>query len=175
MYTRLPIISLENIALVENDTTISEENGIAEIFRSYFEVIVDGLNIKRCEISEEHSDPIAKVIKLFEKHPSITNMKELNSGCGFFLENVSLEDVKKVTRELDISKVSQLLDIPTNIIKQNADIFSEFFFVNISHSIYNSTFLEWLKWADVKPVFKKNSRTNENYRPVCILPNISKV
>ena len=102
-------------------------------------------------------------------------MKELNSGCGFFLENVSLEDVKKVTRELDISKVSQLLDIPTNIIKQNADIFSEFFFVNISHSIYNSTFLEWLKWADVKPVFKKNSRTNENYRPVFILPNISKV
>ena len=56
MYTRLPIISLENIALVENDTTISEENGIAEIFRSYFEVIVDGLNIKRCEISEEYSD-----------------------------------------------------------------------------------------------------------------------
>ena len=32
MYTRLPIISLENIALVENDTTISEENEIAEIF-----------------------------------------------------------------------------------------------------------------------------------------------
>ena len=96
MYTRLPITGFGNIALVENDTTISEENGIAEIFRSYFEVIVDGLNIKRCEISEEYSDPIVKVIKLFEKHPSITNMKELNSGCGFSLENVSLEDVKKV-------------------------------------------------------------------------------
>ena len=32
MYTRLPITSLENIVLVENDTTISEENGIVEIF-----------------------------------------------------------------------------------------------------------------------------------------------
>ena len=60
-YTRLPIISFftvkatstektlksEKIALVENDTTISEENEIAEIFWSYFDGIVNGLNIKR--------------------------------------------------------------------------------------------------------------------------------
>ena len=33
-----------------------------------------------------------------------------------------------------------------------------------------------LKWVDVKSVFKKNSRTDkENYRPVSILPNISKI
>ena len=38
----------------------------------------------------------------------------------------SLEDVKKVTRELDISKASQPLDIPTKIITQNADIFLNF-------------------------------------------------
>ena len=54
--------------------------------------------------------------------------------------------------------------------------FSEFFFVNINHSINNSTFQDQSKWADVKPVFRKNSRTvKENYRPVSILPNISKI
>ena len=100
----------------------------------------------------------------------------LSSVCRFSFENVSLENVKKVTRELDISKTSQLLDIPTKIIKKNAGIFSEFFFDNINHSINNSTFPDQLKWADVKPVFKKNSRTvKENYRPVSILPIISKV
>ena len=166
----------EKIVLTENDTTFSEENKIAEIFRSYFDGIVDGLNIKRCEISKEHNDPILNAIKTFEKHPSILKIKELNSGCRFSFENVSLEDVKKVTRELDITKAFQLLDIPTKIIKQNADIFSGFFFVNINHSISNSTFPEQLKWADVRPVFKKNSRTDkENYRPVNILPNISKI
>ena len=82
-------------------------------------------------------------------------------------------------------KASQLLyidiryidiDIPTKIIKQNADIFSEFFFANINHSTNNNTFPEQLKLADVKPIFKKNSRTDkENYRPVSILPNISKI
>ena len=81
-----------------------------------------------------------------------------------------------ITQELDITKASQLLDIPTKIIKQNADIISEFFFVNINHSISNSTFPEQLKWADVEPVFNKISRTEkENYRPVSILPNISKI
>ena len=81
-----------------------------------------------------------------------------------------------ITQELDITKASQLLDIPTKIIKQNANIFSEFFFLNINHSINNSTFPEQLKWADVKPGFKKNSRTDkENYSSVSLLPNISKI
>ena len=37
----------EKIVLFENDTTTTEENEIAEIFWSYFDGIVDGLNIKR--------------------------------------------------------------------------------------------------------------------------------
>ena len=55
------------------------------------------------------------------------------------------------------------------------------FFLNFSLPILimrltNSTFPEQLKLADVKPIFKKNSRTDkENYRPVSILPNISKI
>ena len=56
----------EKIVLVGNDTTISEEKEVAEIFRSYFDGILDGLNIKRCEISKEQSDPIVNVIKTFE-------------------------------------------------------------------------------------------------------------
>ena len=76
--------------LIENDTT--------EIFWSYFDDIVDALNIKHCEISKEHSNLILNVIKTFEKHPSIRKIKELNSGCRFSFENVSLEDVKKVLR-----------------------------------------------------------------------------
>ena len=148
------------------------------LFRMLLRVIWESATplMKNAEISKEDSDPILNAIKTFEKHPSILKIQELSSSCRFSFENVSLEDVKKVTRELDISKASQLLDIPTKIIKQNADIFSEFFFVNINHSINNSTFPDQLKWADVKPVFKKNSRTvKENYRLVSILPNISKI
>ena len=166
----------QKIVLVENDTTFLEVNEIAEIFRSHFDGIVDGLNIKRYEVFKEHSDLILSAIRTFEKHLSILNIKEPNSSCRFSFENVSVEDVKHVNQEVDIMKASQLLDIPTKIIQETADIFSEFFFVSINHSINNSTFLEQLKLADVKPVFKKNPRTNkENYKTVNIPPNFSKI
>ena len=153
-----------------------EENEVTEIFRFYFEGVVDGTNIKRCKVSKEHSDSMVNAIKTFEKQPSILEIKKLNSGCRFSFENVSLEDVKIVSQEQDISKAFQLLDIPTKIIKQNVDTFSDFFFVNVNRSVNNSTFPEQLKWADVKPVFKNNSRTDKkNYRPVSILPNISNI
>ena len=65
--------------------------------------------------------------------------------------------------------------MPTKIIKNNSDIFSRFFQANFNNTIETSTFPEQLKYADVKPVFKKDSRTDKkNYRPISILPNVSK-
>ena len=67
-------------------------------------------------------------------------------------------------------------DIPTNIIKKNYDIFSEFLFANFNDIILTSLFPEQLKFADIKPVFKKDSQNDKrNYRPVSILSNISKI
>ena len=85
-------------------------------------------------------------IKTFEQYRSIPKINELNSA------DFSLEDVKKVTSEMGVLKASQLLDIPTKTIRQNDEIFSEFFFVNINHSINNNNFPEEIKWADLKPV-----------------------
>ena len=66
-------------------------------------------------------------------------------------------------------------DIPTNIIKKDYDIFSEFLFANFNDIILISLFPEQLKFANIKPVFKKDSQNDKrNYRPVSILSNISK-
>ena len=85
-------------------------------------------------------------IKTFEQYRSIPKINELNPV------DFSLEDVKKVTSEMGVLKASQLLDISMKIIRQNYEIFSEFFFVNINHSINNNNFPEQIKWADLKPV-----------------------
>ena len=66
--------------------------------------------------------------------------------------------------------------MPTKIIKNNSDIFSKFFQANLNNTIEASTFPEQLKYADVKLFFEKDSRTDkENYRPISILPNVSKI
>ena len=62
------------------------------------------------------------------------------------------------------------------IIKDNIDVFSEFILHNFSNSIFDATFPSELKKADAIPVFKKKDQNNvENYRPVGILPNLSKI
>ena len=75
--------------LLENNATFPEENEVAELFRFYFDGIVDGLNIKHCEIFKNQNDPILNAIKTFEKPISILKIKELNSGCRCSFENVS--------------------------------------------------------------------------------------
>ena len=54
--------------------------------------------------------------------------------------------------------------------KMNCDIFSEFLFSKFSDIILTSLFPEQLKYADIKPLFKKDSRNDKiNHRPVSIL------
>ena len=60
--------------------------------------------------------------------------------------------------------------------KDNINIFSEFIFHDFNNSIFDATFPSELKNEDMIPVFKKKDRNNvENYRPVSILPNLSKI
>ena len=84
--------------------------------------------------------------------------------------------MKKV-KTLDIAKASQQSDIPTKFLKQNSNYFVEYFYENISQCLSKSIFPSDLKLAaDVTPVYKKKSKnSNDNYRPVSILSNISKI
>ena len=77
---------------------------------------------------------------------------------------------------LDVSKACQDTDIPSKIIKENADIFASFLHSSFNTSVTNSEFPSVLKQANITPVFKKGERySKDNYRPVSILPNVSKI
>ena len=67
-------------------------------------------------------------------------------------------------------------DIPLKVIKENEDLVVFFIHRNFNNLFTSSTFPTALKHADVKPVFKKDDKTDtENYRPISILPTLSKV
>ena len=139
---------------------------MAEIFKGHFENIVEGLHIERpCKIDFDR-DPVANAIKNFSQHPSILKIKEnTKSSACFSFCIVSKEDLLDQLNSLDPAKATQKSDIPTNIIKKNYDIFSEFLFENFNNIILTSLFPEQLKY--VKPIFKKGSRNDKrNYRPV---------
>ena len=77
---------------------------------------------------------------------------------------------------MDVNKASQSSDIPTKIVKENVDIFGNFVCTSFKNTIKSSCFYENLKYADVTPLYKKGKKdVNDNYRPVSILPNLSKI
>ena len=62
------------------------------------------------------------------------------------------------------------------IVKENAEIFANVLVSNFNDSMKKINFLSILKNATITPVFKKGDKNSKNnYIPVSILPNISKI
>ena len=78
--------------------------------------------------------------------------------------------------KLDTSNLCQDTDIQTKIIKENADIFAFILLARLNDSVEKSNFPSSPKKANITPVFKKGDRNSkDNYRPVSLLPNLSKI
>ena len=78
----------------------------------------------------------------------------------FAFSKVSYEEVLKKINKLDASKANQENDIPTKIIRKNADIFAYFIRDSFNNMIVTSFFLAAPKSTDV------GSKTSkENFRP----------
>ena len=94
----------------------------------------------------------------------------------FSFNFISYDDIVKELNKLKTKKVSQKTDIPIKIVKENVDIISHFLYHNFNNSLSCSTFPTGMKYADVTPIHKKDDKTHKtNYRPISILPNLSKV
>ena len=168
--------------MINNNKTISNNEELAETFNKDFSKLVESLDIDKTLASNIASsdiiNPVFNAIKKYENHPSIKKIKQFMSGKDLKFTFI-FETKKKILAEihnLDNKKAGQESDILVKIIKDNIDIFSEFIFHNFNKSIFDANFPSELKNADVIPVFKKKDRNNvENYRPVSILPNLSKI
>ena len=143
---------------------------------------IASLNIPKTEfdskIIEGINDTVSTAIKRYELHPSIMKINSIISADQTFsFQHVSREEILKEIVNLDNKKASHDDDIPTKIIKANSDIISEIIYNNFnSNVIDNCIFPDHLKTANVTPIFKKDSRTDKKkYRPVSILPNLSKL
>ena len=131
-------------------------------------------------ISTENSLSEAETaIAKYGNHPSIIAITEKMEKLGnptFGFDFTSYEETVKEVNNLKIRKVSHKTDIPIRIIKENIDIVSYFLYHNFNNTLSCSTFPTAIKYAEVTPIHKKADRTDkENYRPISILPNLSKV
>ena len=171
----------KKITLIEDDNIISNDIEVANTFNAYFTSIVEKLDIKGF-ISSNYSydcnkNVISNILLKYRTHPSVIKIKEnVKIGEKFHFSPVNDEYIRKTIESLDTKKPTTYNNIPTKIIVENADIFSPILTMFCNQSSESSSFPDSLKHADVTPVFKKDNATlKDNYRPVSILPSVSKI
>ena len=113
----------------------------------------------------------------YKNHPSILTIQaKYKCNNKFSFTEVTTQDIEKESFDLETKKASQISDIPTTIIKENVDAFAHFLYTSINSSIKSSLFPSCLIFADVTSLHKKGRKdAKQNYRPVSILPNLSKI
>ena len=122
------------------------------------------------------NNSVLKFILKYKDHPSIKTIKKISKSSSLFkFSNVEKREKLNDIVNLDASKSCQDTDVPTKIIKENADIFADFIHPAINTTINKNDFPSFLKLADVIPVLRKCSKNSKhNYRPISILKTFLK-
>ena len=139
---------------------ISDPMEIANSFNKYFTDI--GINLAE---NIETNDEIH-----FNDFLDSPNLNVLN------FELVTELDISKVIKNLKPKSSYGVDNISTKFLKQIANIIIPVLTLTVNQSIATGIFPDRMKMAKVIPIYKKNDESLfENYRPVSVLPSISKV
>ena len=172
----------EAIILVDNNDILYKENEVAKTFNNFFSNIVKNLNIPEYQCEDDihvrlFCNPALQAIMKYRNHPSIKTIgHSMQHSSSFYFSPVAKNTVLKEIEKLNTKKAVQDTDIPVKVLKANADFFAEHITRQFNEGICSSKFAESFKFANVTPVFKQGSKNlKDNYRPISILPNISKI
>ena len=102
--------------------------------------------------------------------------KEFSVADLFSLHEISEDEIRKEISKLDGSKATPVGDVPAEMLKSIIDVHVSLLTKIMNSYIRNGCFPDELKAAEVTTIFKKNDDLDkENYRPVSVLPHVSKI
>ena len=155
-----------NICLEEKGKISFDSKSNAEFFKNVFE------NISQ---------------NLVSKLPNPKNIFDIDSVCSYYTKinksQISLtfrlttsEEICKILKDMDTSKAAGIDNISGIFLKDGAAILATPISQLCNLSITSSSFPKDCKIAKLKPLYKKGRKTDpKNYRPISLLPLISKV
>lgn len=167
--------SKEVFSLIEGDIVEQDELKLARIFNTYFNTITKTLNIVPWK-PEFLCVSINDILVKFSDHPSIVKIYEsFNDGTIFEFSHIYPWDTYDVIMGLNPSKQGGG-PFPTKLLKSVAKQVSVPLTDCFNSCISDGVFPDELKLATIIPVYKKDDESDkENYRPISILPTLSKV
>ena len=170
------------ITLIEDENIISNDEELAKTLNHFFidSVKLLGTNENKALLTStvNLTDPVDIALKKYENHPSILDIKHhVSIDTMFSFSNVEPSDIKTEIKNLDIKKAGTFSNISAKQLKLVEEVIIAPLVEIWNKEIKgNRTFPSKLKYADLTPVFKKlECVLKENYRPVSILPVVSKI
>ena len=137
------------------------------------QTIADQFNIFFGQIGEKLADSI-----LYKGNKNIHSYLTKPISSILTLQNTTTKEVMKIIDDL-VSKNSTGIDkLSTKTLKELKEVISEKIEIIVNQSINTGIFPDKLKVAIVTPIFKENNLDMylfNNYRPISLLPAISKV
>ena len=132
---------------------------VSEQFNKYFVTVAQDLVHDIGETANKFQD--------YLKNPNEHSM---------FLKEVEPAEIKKIIINLDIKGASDIFDITPKLLKAASDKLIEPLTFLFNETIKKGLIPQKLKMAVVYPIHKKESKIKvSNYRPISILPLVSKI
>jgi hypothetical protein len=151
-----------DVTLLENGLFIRDTREVCDVLNKYFP---NTATFSGAQNEEDFSDCIKHIQSNWKKCQSSFKFKTVDTGI-----------VMKKLRKLDVKKATGWDGISTKLVKLAAPKLVTSLTRMINRCISDSIFPDDLKKANLSPIFKaKEMLIKENYRPISILPILSKI
>ena len=167
---------------VKNEEIISDDVEVANTLKNYFSDVDKNLKIPEKFVTDSllqssWRHPTLNAILKYQNQQRIHVIKRcFQCFSSFYFSRVDKNTVLKETEKLNLNKAVQDSDIPVKILKENADFFPDYIYLQFHKAVDSSKFADFFTSAYISAAFKQGSRNKkENYRPTSILSLISKI
>ncbi len=149
--------------ILVNNNSVSDSKLIAESFNEYF------VNISPSLATEASEEVLAQHTSSYENsNPSL--------DTTFRFHSIEVNNIVLALTNLKVNKSTGLDKIPAKVLRLSADIIAPSLTYIFNLSLYTGIYIVEWKRARVIPIYKSEDRRKcENYRPISILPIVSKV
>ena len=171
----------EEFILEEKGKIIKDPREISEIFNKYYINIVEKTtgNPPISVPLLNSGDLVDNILNYYESHTSIVSIKNKHNGKSLKIPLATEDQIYDIINSLDTKKATGIDNIPAKVIKLSAKEIKSPLTKIINMSIEKCIFPDLMKLGKVIPIYKNSKKGNrldkQYYRPVSILPVLSKI
>ena len=156
--------NLPSEIIINNERITGSEN-IASTLNKYFASVAEQFQDNNSNVSNSDHDKIRHFVN-----------SKVPSNTSFNIPFITNEQVSTYIKRLDSSKATGLDGLGPRLLKLAVNCLSSSIAALINKSLATGQFPSQLKQAKIFPIFKGGTKTDpSNYRPISILPTISKI